>query len=172
MEGTYDDLYAQSLEYPEHFWANVAEAVHWYRKWDVVLDDTRKPFYQWFSGGVVNTCYNALDLHVENGQGDQLALIYDSPITDTVKTFTYRELLSDVACFASVLTNQGVEKGDRVIIYMPMVPEAVIAMLASARIGTVHSVAFGRFTCSELATRIDDAKPKIIISASCGIEVG
>ena len=171
MTRTYDQVYSQSLNDPERFWANIAEGIHWYKRWEVVFDDSRQPFYQWFVGGVVNTCYNALDLHVENGRADQVALIYDSPVTETIKTFTYSELLSQVACFASVLTSQGVEKGDRVIIYMPMLPEAVIAMLACARIGAVHSVVFGGFAAGELATRIDDAKPKLIVSASCGIEV-
>ncbi|MDP6749273.1 MAG: propionyl-CoA synthetase [Candidatus Poribacteria bacterium] len=171
MTRTYDQIYSQSLNDPERFWANIAEDVHWYKRWEAVLDDSRQPFYQWFVGGVVNTCYNALDLHVENGRADQVALIYDSPVTETIKTFTYSELLSQVACFAGVLTSQGVEKGDRVIIYMPMLPEAVIAMLACARIGAVHSVVFGGFAAGELATRIDDAKPKLIVSASCGIEV-
>ena len=170
MPGNFDEIYAQSLDDPEGFWAQAAEDVHWYKKWDKVLDDSRQPFYRWFTGGVVNSCYNALDLHVENGRADQPALIYDSPVTETVKTFTYRELLDQVARFAGVLADQGVEKGDRVILYMPMVPEAVIAMLACARIGAIHSVVFGGFAANELATRIDDSKPKLIVSASCGIE--
>ena len=170
MAGNYEKLYTRSLEDPEGFWAEAAEDVHWYRKWDKVLDDSRKPFYQWFKGGVVNSCYNALDLHVGTGRADQLALIYDSPVTDTIRTFTYRELLEQVARFAGVLASQGVHKADRVIIYMPMVPEAVIAMLACARIGAVHSVVFGGFAPHELAIRIDDAKPELIVSASCGIE--
>jgi propionyl-CoA synthetase len=171
LSASYEELYNRSLDDPEGFWAEAAEDVHWYKKWDKVLDTSRKPFYQWFTGGVLNTCYNALDLHVANGRADQPALIYDSPVTGTKKTFTYRELLDQVARFAGVLTSQGVHKGDRVIIYMPMVPEAVIAMLACARIGAVHSVVFGGFAADELATRIDDAKPKLIVSASCGIEV-
>ncbi|MCZ6528866.1 MAG: propionyl-CoA synthetase [Chloroflexi bacterium] len=170
MPGSFEEVYAQSLNDPESFWAQAAEDVHWYKKWDKVLDDSRRPFYRWFTGGVVNSCYNALDLHVENGRADQPALIYDSPVTGTVKTFTYRELLDQVARFSGVLADQGVEKGDRVIIYMPMVPEAVIAMLACARIGAIHSVVFGGFAANELATRIDDSKPKLIVSASCGIE--
>ena len=170
MPGNFEEVYAKSLNDPESFWAEAAEDVHWYKKWDKVLDDSNQPFYRWFTGGVVNSCYNALDLHVENGRADQPALIYDSPVTETVKTFTYRELLDQVARFAGVLTNQGVEKGDRVIVYMPMVPEAVIAMLACARIGAIHSVVFGGFAANELATRIDDSKPKLIVSASCGIE--
>ena len=135
MASAYEKLYTQSLEDPEGFWAEAAEDVHWYKKWDKVFDNSRQPFYQWFKGGVVNTCYNALDLHVGNGRADQLALLYDSPVTDTIKRFTYRELLEQVARFAGVLANQGVQKGDRVIIYMPMVPEAVISMLACARLG-------------------------------------
>jgi len=171
MASAYEKLYTQSLEDPEGFWAEAAEDVHWYKKWDKVFDNSRQPFYQWFKGGVVNTCYNALDLHVANGRADQPALIYDSPVTDTLKSFTYRELLEQVARFAGVLANQGVQKGDRVIIYMPMVPEAVISMLACARIGAVHSLVFGGFAANELAIRIDDAKPKLIVSASCGVEV-
>jgi len=171
MASAYEKLYTQSLEDPEGFWAEAAEDVHWYKKWDKVFDNSRQPFYQWFKGGVVNTCYNALDLHVANGRADQLALLYDSPVTDTIKRFTYRELLEQVARFAGVLANQGVQKGDRVIIYMPMVPEAVISMLACARIGAVHSLVFGGFAANELAIRIDDAKPKLIVSASCGIEI-
>lgn len=171
MSSVYDEIYAQSLNDPETFWAQAAQDVHWYKKWDKVFDDSRPPFYRWFTGGVVNTSYNALDLHVENGRAEQLALVYDSPVTDTVKTFTYRTLLDEVARFAGVLAGQGVEKGDRVIIYMPMVPEAVISMLACARIGAVHSVVFGGFAANELALRIDDAQPKLILSASCGIEV-
>jgi len=171
MASAFEKLYTQSLEDPEGFWAEIAEDVHWYKKWDKVFDNSRQPFYQWFKGGVVNTCYNALDLHVANGRADQPALLYDSPVTDTIKSFTYRELLEQVARFAGVLANQNVQKGDRVIIYMPMVPEAVISMLACARIGAVHSLVFGGFAANELAIRIDDAKPKLIVSASCGIEI-
>jgi propionyl-CoA synthetase len=172
MSGNYQKIYGQWNDDPEAFWAKAAEDIDWYQKWDKVLDDSDQPFYRWFAGGQVNTCYNALDRHVENGRADQLALVYDSPVTDTIKKFSYRELLDQVARFAGVLAGQGVEKGDRVIIYMPMVPEAVIAMLACARIGAIHSVVFGGFAANELATRIDDAKPKLIVSASCGIEVG
>ena len=168
---TYDEVYGRWRDAPESFWAEVAEGIHWYKKWDRVLDASRPPFYRWFTGGVVNTCYNALDRHVEHGRGNQPALIYDSPVTKTIKTFSYRELLDEVARFAGVLVRQGIKKGDRVIIYMPMVPEAVIAMLACARIGVIHSVVFGGFAAHELASRINDAQPKLIISASCGIEV-
>ncbi len=171
INSTYDEVYGRWQDAPESFWAEVAEAIHWYKKWDRVLDASRPPFYRWFTGGMVNTCYNALDRHVEQGRGNQLALIYDSPVTRTIKTFSYRELLDEVARFAGVLVRQGIQKGDRVIIYMPMVPEAVIAMLACARIGVIHSVVFGGFAAHELASRINDAQPKLIISASCGIEV-
>jgi propionyl-CoA synthetase len=160
------------MEQPAEFWAAAAEDLHWYKKWDKVLDDSRAPyFYRWFPGGVINTCYNALDRHVENGRADQTALIYDSPVTQTIKKFTYREFRDQVAGLAGALTRLGVVKGDRVVIYMPMVPEAVMAMYACARIGAIHSVVFGGFAANELATRIDDAQPKVIISASCGLEV-
>jgi propionyl-CoA synthetase len=171
METTYDTTYRRWLEDPEGFWANAAESVHWYKKWDQVLDVSRAPFYRWFSGGVLNTCYNLLDAHVEQGRAEQPALIYDSPVTGIIKSYTYRALLDDVALFAGALRQQGVAKGDRVIIYMPMVPEALIAVLACARIGAIHSVVFGGFAADELATRINDARPKLIVSASCGIEV-
>ena len=171
MTNLYEEAYAKSINDPEAFWGEAAEDCHWYKKWDKVLDDSNKPFYRWFTGGICNTCYNALDLHVENGRGDQVALIYDSPVTNTIKKYTYTELRDEVAKFAGVLADQGVTKGDRVIIYMPMIPEAAISMLACARLGAVHSVVFGGFAAKELATRIDDAKPKVIVSASCGIEV-
>ncbi|HNQ24933.1 MAG TPA: propionyl-CoA synthetase [Phycisphaerae bacterium] len=169
-QGTFDAAYQQSIRDPNTFWAHAAEGIHWERKWDRVLDDSRKPFYRWFTGGVLNTCYNMVDRHVKAGRGDQVALIYDSPVTDTVKKFTYREMLDEVAHLAGMLRRQGVAKGDRVIIYMPMVPEALMAMLACARIGAIHSVVFGGFAPRELATRINDAEPKLILSASCGIE--
>ncbi|MCH7930563.1 MAG: propionyl-CoA synthetase, partial [Proteobacteria bacterium] len=172
MSSRYDAVYARSIEDPEGFWGEAAEDVHWYRKWDKVLDDSAAPFYRWFAGGVTNTCYNALDRHVEGGRADQPALIYDSPVTDTVKTFTYRALRDETAKFAGVLAALGVSKGDRVLIYMPMIPHAVVAMLACARLGAVHSVVFGGFAAGELATRINDAKPRVIVSASCGIEPG
>jgi propionyl-CoA synthetase len=171
MVSIYGDLYARSLEDPEGFWARAAEEISWERRWDRVFDDSRPPFYRWFTGGVLNTCYNALDLHIDRGRGKQRALVYDSPVTGTVAAYTYRELRDEVARFAGALRRLGIAKGDRVIIYMPMVPEAVIAMLACARIGAVHSVVFGGFAPRELATRIDDARPRIIVSASCGIEV-
>ncbi|MEE4358555.1 MAG: propionyl-CoA synthetase [Desulfococcaceae bacterium] len=171
MTNLYDEAYQQSLKDPEGFWGKAAEDCFWYKKWDKVLDDSNKPFYRWFVGAETNTCYNALDFHIDKGRGDQLALIYDSPVTDTIKKYTYTELRDEVAKFAGVLKNQGVTKGDRVIIYMPMIAEAAIAMLACARIGAVHSVVFGGFAAKELATRINDAKPKVMVSASCGIEV-
>ena len=171
MKGAYEAAYRNWLRDPERFWAEAAEAIHWYRRWDEVLDTSRAPFYRWFTGGLVNTCYNLLDVHVDQGRAEQTALIYDSPVTNSIKSYTYRELLNQVALFAGALQQQGVGTGDRVIIYMPMVPEAVIAMLACARIGAVHSVVFGGFAADELATRINDARPKLIVSASCGIEV-
>jgi len=171
MSGPYDEAYSRSINDPEGFWGDVAEDIDWIKKWDKVLDDSNKPFYRWFAGGVVNTCYNALDRHVDAGHGDRLALIYDSPVTgNTVRKYTFSELRDEVAKFAGVLAAQGVGKGDRVIVYMPMVAEAAIAMLACARIGAVHSVVFGGFAANELAVRINDAKPKVIVSASCGIE--
>ncbi len=171
MASIYDEVYTRSLQDPEGFWAAAAEDIYWDRRWDRVLDRSRPPFYRWFAGGRMNTCYNALDLHVDRGRGKQLALIYDSPVTGTVRAFTYAALTDEVARFAGALRRAGVVEGDRVIIYMPMVPEAVVAMLACARIGAVHSVVFGGFAASELAKRIDDARPRLILSASCGIEV-
>ena len=172
MSSRFDQIYRRSIDDPEGFWAEAAEAIHWDKRWDKVLDDSNKPFYRWFSGGRLNTSYNALDLHVENGRGNQSALIYDSPVTNTKRTLSYEELRDKVATFAGVLAEQGVVKGDRVVIYMPMIPQALVAMLACARLGAVHSVVFGGFAANELAVRIDDAKPKVIVSASCGIEPG
>ncbi|MCP4346670.1 MAG: propionyl-CoA synthetase [Desulfobacterales bacterium] len=171
MSNPYDEAFEKSIKDPDGFWGEIAEDCHWYKKWDKVLDDSNTPFYRWFTGGEMNTCYNALDYHIDQGRGDQAALIYDSPVTDTIKKYTYTELRDEVAKFAGVLAGQGVVKGDRVIIYMPMIAEAAIAMLACARIGAVHSVVFGGFAANELATRINDAKPKVMVSASCGIEV-
>ena len=157
---------------PEAFWAEAAEAIHWEKRWDTVFDDSNAPLSRWFTGAEVNTCYNCLDRHVDAGRGDQDALIYESPVTGKTEYFTYEALLARVAKVAGGLVELGVGKGDRVIIYMPMVPEAIIAMLACARIGAVHSVVFGGFASNELATRINDAEPKAILSASCGIEPG
>jgi len=168
----YRDVYRRSLDDPSGFWGDAARAIDWIAPPTTILDDSAAPMYRWFDGGVLNTCHNALDRHVAGGRADQLALVYDSPVTDTIQTFTYRELRDEVARLAGALRTLGVELGDRVVIYMPMVPEAVIAMLACARIGAIHSVVFGGFAARELATRIDDATPKLILSASCGIEPG
>jgi propionyl-CoA synthetase len=167
----YEQTYRRSIEEPEAFWTEAAQAITWESPWDKVLDDSKAPLYRWFAGATLNTCYNALDRHVESGRGDQAALIYDSPVTATKAVYSYTQLRDRVARLAGGLAGLGVERGDRVIIYMPMVPEAVIGMLACARIGAIHSVVFGGFAARELATRIDDAKPKAILSASCGIEV-
>jgi propionyl-CoA synthetase len=166
----YQETFRRSLTDPDGFWAEAAKLIDWYQQPAVVLDPSNAPLYRWFTGGVLNTCFNALDRHVRDGRGDQAALIYDSPVAGVQRTITYRELLDEVARFAGVLTGRGVTKGDRVVIYMPMVPEAVVAMLACARIGAVHSVVFGGFAAAELAARVDDAAPKVIVSASCGLE--
>jgi propionyl-CoA synthetase len=171
MASIYEEVYARSRRDPEGFWAAAAEDIYWDRRWDRVLDGGRPPFFRWFAGGMLNTCYNALDLHIDRGRGKQRALIHDSPVTGTVRAYTYFELRDAVARCAGALARLGIGRGDRVIIYMPMVPEAVIAMLACARIGAVHSVVFGGFAPAELAKRIDDARPRLIVSASCGIEV-
>jgi propionyl-CoA synthetase len=170
MPGEYQKAYDLSINDPERFWGEAANGIQWHRQPARVLDASHAPFYRWFSDGELNTCFNALDYHVEQGRGSQAALIYDSPVTGTVKRFTYSELLDEVSRFAGVLKANGVSKGERVIIYMPMIPAAVIAMLACARIGAVHSVVFGGFAPHELAIRIDDAKPCLVVSASCGIE--
>src|SRR5258706_6887376 len=172
MPTSFDDVHERSLREPEDFWGTAAEDLVWERRWDKVLDDSRPPFYRWFPGGVLTTCYNALDVHVERGRGKQRALVYDSPLSGRLATFTYSELRDEVARTAGGLKRLGVEKGDRVVLYMPMVPEAVVAMLACARLGAVHSVVFGGFAASELAKRIDDARPQVILSASCGLEPG
>jgi len=167
---SYEDVYQRSLRDPEGFWAEQGEKIHWFKTWDRVLDSSNAPFYKWFPGGELNTCYNAIDLHVEEGRGDQPAIIYDSPVTDTIRHITYNQLKERVSKIAGALKGLGVEKGDTVVVYMPMIPEAAMAMLACARIGAVHSVVFGGFAPRELAIRIDDAKPKVVLSASCGIE--
>jgi propionyl-CoA synthetase len=168
--GAYADIFQASVEDPEEFWLGAAEAIDWYTKPTRALDASNPPFYRWFPDGELNVCHNALDRHVEAGRGEQAALIYDSPVTSTQRTYTYAALRDEVARFAGVLAGLGVGHGDRVVIYMPMVPEAAIAMLACARIGAVHSVVFGGFAPKELAVRIDDAAPSVIVSASCGIE--
>jgi propionyl-CoA synthetase len=166
----YEQEFSRSLADPAGFWADAAKNIDWYQPPSVVLDDANPPFYRWFPDGTLNTCFNAVDRHVRDGRGEQPALIYDSPVTGTQRTYTYEALRDEVAQFAGVLRDLGVDKGDRVIVYLPMIPEALVAMLACARIGAVHSVVFGGFAAPELATRIDDATPTVIVSASCGIE--
>jgi len=170
--GSYKEIYQRASEKPQEFWAQAAEDLIWQKKWEKVLDDKNFPFNTWFAGGKINTCYNALDRHVEAGSSDRVALIYDSPLAATKEKITYLELRDRVAAFSGVLKKYGVEYGDRVVIYMPMIPETVVAMLACSRIGAIHSVVFGGFASNELAKRIDDAKPKLIVSASCGLEPG
>jgi propionyl-CoA synthetase len=171
MSNAYDVAYKRSMEDPEGFWADAAKEIDWTKPWTKVLDDSKAPFYRWFVGAECNTCFNAIDRHVNAGRGGQAAIIYDSPVTGQKRTYTYDQLLDEVSRFAGVLAERGVGKGDRVIVYMPMVPEAAIAMLACARLGAIHSVVFGGFAANELAVRIDDAKPKAIVSATCGIEI-
>jgi propionyl-CoA synthetase len=166
----YQEVFQASIDDPESFWAEAARAVTWTRPPTRILDDSNPPLYRWFPDAELNTCANALDRHVDEGRGEQAALIYDSPVTGTKRTYTYRELLDHTARFAGVLREHGVGKGDRVVIYMPMIPEAVIAMLACARLGAIHSVVFGGFAAHELAARIDDARPAVLVTASCGIE--
>ena len=168
--GDYRATYDRSLAEPEAFWLEQAGLVDWIKKPQRVLDDDRAPFYRWFPDATLNTCYNAVDRHVVRGAADRVAIIYDSAVAGEKRSITYAELLAEVAAFAGALNAVGVEKGDRVVIYMPMIPEAVVAMLACARIGAVHSVVFGGFAPQELAVRIDDAQPKVVVSASCGIE--
>ncbi len=168
--GGYRQAHARSLADPAGFWGEAAAAIDWDHPFDRVLDDSNPPFYRWFPGGRLNTCHNAVDRHVAAGRGEQIALIYDSPVTGTLRRFTYRELRDEIARVAGGLRSLGVEQGDRVIVYMPMIPEAVVSMLACARIGAIHSVVFGGFAANELATRVDDARPRVILSASCGLE--
>jgi propionyl-CoA synthetase len=170
--GPYAAAYERSLGDPARFWAEAARDIRWRTPPERILDDGAAPFYRWFTGGELNTCENALDRHVEQGRGDQLALVYDSPVTGTRQTFTYRALRDETALFAGVLRDLGVDRGDRVVLYLPMIPHAVVAMLACARIGAVHSVVFGGFAPRELAVRVDDARPKVVVSASCGVEGG
>jgi len=166
----YHDLHRASIETPEQFWAQAAEGIDWVKRWDRVIDNPEPLIYRWFAGGQLNTCYNAVDRHVERGRGDQTAIIYDSAVTNSQRKISYAELRDEVAQFAGALAANGIGKGDRVIVYMPMIPQAIVAVLACARLGAVHSVVFGGFAAAELATRIDDAKPTAIVSASCGIE--
>ena len=170
MPSRYHEVYRRWRSDPSSFWAEAAAEIDWFSPWDTVFDATAGVYGRWFAGATCNTCYNAVDRHVAGGRADQAALIYDSAITGRKKTFSYRELLAEVAALAAVLQDCGVGKGDRVVVYMPMIPEAVFAMLACARIGAIHSVVFGGFAAKELATRIDDARPKLVVSASCGIE--
>ncbi|ROS04979.1 propionyl-CoA synthetase [Sinobacterium caligoides] len=170
LDSDYSSVYHRWQQQPEQFWAEAASDLHWYKSWDQVLDVSESPFNRWFTGAETNTCYNCVDRHVNNGRGDQTAIIYDSPVTCRVQTLTYRELQEQVSRFAGVLAALGVTKGDRVVIYMPMIPQTAIGMLACARIGAIHSVVFGGFAAEELAKRIDDARPKVILSASHGIE--
>ena len=170
MSTRYEQTLHRARTDPQGFWAEAGEAISWHRHWDRVLDDSNPPFYRWFAGAEVNTCYNAVDRHVEAGRGAQPALIHDSPVTGTKRILSYSDLREQTARLAGVLRSLDVEAGDRVLIYMPMVPEAAVAMLACARIGAVHSVVFGGFAARELATRIEDARPKVVLAASCGIE--
>lgn len=169
---SYKETYQNWQQDPEKFWAEAADEISWSKKWDQVLDDSNPPLSRWFSGGICNTCYNAVDRHVEEGHGRRTALIYDSAMTGLKRKLSYAELLDQVSKCADMLRSFGVGKGDRVLLYMPMIPEAVIAMLASARLGAVHAVVFGGFAANELAKRITDAQPKVIVSATCGLEPG
>ena len=172
MINKYDNLYKESISNPEKFWGDAAKDVKWFSPYKKVLDNSNPPFYRWFPGGKINTCFNAMDRHVEEGNGSRIAIIYDSPVTSKKISFSYSEVKKIVSTFAGALKNFGIQKGDRIIIYMPMIPEAVFAMLACARIGAVHSVVFGGFAANELAARINDSEAKLIISASCGFEPG
>lgn len=171
MTELFNKVYQQSIDEPEIFWGNAAQDIQWSKHPATILDNSEQPHTHWFPDGELNACYNALDYHVENGRGEQTALIYDSAVTNTIKEFTYSEMRDQVSRIAGMLSDQGVSKGDRVVIYMPLVPEAVMAMLACARLGAIHSVVFGGFAANELAVRIDDATPKVVLAASCGIEV-
>jgi len=171
MDG-YAQTYARWRDDPIGFWAEAAQAIEWERTWHAAFNPDMGVYGRWFAGALCNTCHNALDRHVAEGRGDQTAVIYDSPVTGVKRRIGYRELLDDVATFAAVLADHGIGKGDRVIIYMPMIPEAIVAILATARIGAIHSVVFGGFAAHELASRIDDAAPKLVVTASCGIEPG
>ena len=172
MSSTYNSVFSKSIQNKEDFWSKAAEDVRWIKKPTQILDASNPPFYKWFKGGKINTCFNALDRHVEEGNGDRTAIIFDSAMTGVKKKYSYQELTKEVSILAGALQAHGVQKGDRVIIYMPMIPESIMAMLACARIGAVHSVVFGGFASAELASRIDDSGAKVILSASCGLEPG
>ena len=172
MTSNYYDTYNHWKSSPQEFWTNAAGQISWTKTWDKIFDKNRNVYGEWFPGAVCNTCYNAIDRHIEDGRGEQAAIIYDSPITGAKQTYSYNQLLEEVEALAAVLSAKGITKGDRVIIYLPMIPQAAFSMLACARIGAIHSVVFGGFAAAELATRINDATPKMIISASCGIEPG
>ncbi|XP_065202851.1 acyl-CoA synthetase short-chain family member 3, mitochondrial isoform X1 [Planococcus citri] len=166
----YEEAFRKSMEDPETFWAEVAKVVDWVKPWDKVLDNTNQPFTKWFVGGELNACYNTVDRHVLAGKGNKIALIHNSPVTKTIRKVTYKELQDTVSALAGALAQYGVQKGDRVLIYMPLIPETIMAMLATVRIGAVHSVVFGGFAARELRTRIEHAQPKVIIAANCGVE--
>ncbi len=172
MKTSFNEIYQNSIQKPEEFWENISNDIFWFKKPSKILNKSNPPFYKWFEDGITNSCYNAVDLHIDQGKGEKIALIYDSPITGNKAKLTYNQLKEKVSKFAGALDNQGIKKGDRVIIYMPMIPEAVVAMLACGRIGAIHSVVFGGFASNELASRIDDSKAKILITASCGFEPG
>src|SRR5580704_12706557 len=172
VNSRYHEVHARSLRDPKGFWGEAAAEIDWIEPAKKIFDPAIGLYGRWFTGAVVNTCYNALDRHVAAGRGGQVALIHDSPLAGTISKSTYSEMLKEVQTLAAVMADFGVAKGDRVILYMPMVAEAMVAMLACARIGAVHSVVFGGFAATELATRIDDAKPKLMLSASCGLEPG
>ncbi|XP_066600592.1 acyl-CoA synthetase short-chain family member 3, mitochondrial isoform X2 [Prorops nasuta] len=170
QNATYEEAYEKSLRNPEEFWSEVGHSVIWDKHWDKVLDNSEEPFTKWFVGGKLNACYNCVDRHVEAGNGERVALIHDSPMTNCIRNVTYNELQDKCSRLAGALADMGVKKGDRVIIYMPLIPETIIAILATTRIGAVHSIVFGGFAARELASRIDHAEPKVIIAASCGLE--
>jgi propionyl-CoA synthetase len=172
MQDAHTEAHARSLRDPRGFWAEAAQDIEWLRRPRAITDESQAPRLSWFPGAVLNTCHNALDLHVQSGRAEQTALVWDSPVTGGMRRFSYRELQERVARFAGALASLGVEKGDRVLLYMPMVPEAVIGMLAAARLGAIHSVVFGGFAAAELAQRIQHAAPKVVLAASCGIEPG
>ena len=172
MGKKFNQIYDNSIKNPEDFWKDVSEDIFWFKKPTKILNKSNPPFYKWYEDGVTNTCYNALDVHIDQGKGEKVALIYDSPITGNKAKFTFNQLKDKVSKFAGALGNLGIKKGDRIIIYMPMIPEAVVAMLACGRVGAIHSVVFGGFASNELASRIDDSKAKLLITASCGFEPG